>query len=146
MPPVVNASFRNWLKSNSNIRLCSESAVTRMTYEGVTNFPSLCDFDKKSIESLPATCKNSIPAIAEDLPNGVTAELDIAGANISSISVRRLIVACNASKYYTSIGRTMDLSNMRYTQVLSNFKLEWESYQELRKEDPPTDLREGWGP
>ena len=138
MPPVVNASFRNWLKSNSNIRLCSESAVTRMTYEGVTNFPSLCDFDKKSIESLPATCKDKIPAITEDVPNGVTAELEIAGANISSISVRRLIVACHASKYYTSIGRTMDLSNMRYTQVLSNFKIEWESYQELRKEDPPT--------
>ena len=117
--------------------MSSDAAVTRITYEGITNFSSLCDFDKKGIESLPATCKERIPAIQEDLPNGVTAELEIAGANISSILIRRLIVACNAAKYYTAVGRALDLSNMQYTQVLTPFKLEWDSYMELRKEDAP---------
>ena len=138
MPPTVNANFKSWLKSNVNMKLSSDAAVTRITYEGITNYDSLVDFDKKSIESLPSTCKEKIPAITEDVPNGVTAEVEISGANVSSISVRRLIVASNAAKYFTSVGRAMTPINMHYTKVLSNFKIEWEAYLELKSEDPPT--------
>ena len=66
MPPVVTASFKSWLKSNTNMKLSSDAAVTRITYEGITTYASLEDFDKKSIERLPSTCKELIPAILED--------------------------------------------------------------------------------
>ena len=68
MPPVATAAFRVWLKESNNIKLSSDSAVTRVTYEGITNFDSLTDFDKSSIEYLPRTCKDKILAIVEDLP------------------------------------------------------------------------------
>ena len=109
-----------------------------MTYEGITNMESLIDFDKKSIESLPNTCKERIPEIAEDLVNGVQAEQMIPGANISYIAVRRLIVASNAVRYYTAIGRAPNTTNMRYAQVLTDFKVEWEAYEELRRAAPPS--------
>ena len=96
MPVTVTAAFKQWLKSASNIKLSSDSAVTRITYEGLTNFDSLQDFDKKSIESLASTCCKEIPAITADLANGIAAEIDIPGANISSISIQRLIFASNA--------------------------------------------------
>ena len=57
MPLVVTLAFKAWLKANSNMKLSSDAAVTRLTYEGITNMESLIDFDKKSIESLPNTCK-----------------------------------------------------------------------------------------
>ena len=138
MPPAVTASFRTWLKSSNNMKLNSDAAVTRITYEGITNYDSLQDFDKSSIESLPKTCINTIPAIPEDLAAGIAAEPEVVGANISTISVRRLIVASNAANYYKSIGRTMASANMHYGNILSNFKVEWESYQDLKTKDEPT--------
>ena len=124
MPPVVSANFKSWLKSSSNMKLSSDAAVTRLTYEGITNFSSLADFDKKSIEAIPTICKNKIPAILEDTPNGIESEPEICGANLNSISICRLIVACNAAKFYLSINRDMNVVNMIYGKVLSNFKVE----------------------
>ena len=122
MHPVVSTNFKAWLKSSSNIKLSSDAAVTRLTYEGITKFSSLVNFDKKSIEALPAICKSYIPAIVEDRTNGVDVEPEIPGANIDSISVRRLIVTYNASKYYTSINRDMTVVNMRYGRFVWTLK------------------------
>ena len=137
MPPVVNNTFKNWLKANVNIKLASDAAVLRITHEGVTDFPSLVDFDRDSIESLGKVCNRKIDKITEDIPNGIPAENEVAGANISSISIRRLVVAMNASKYYKAIGRTATIDNMHYSNVLKAFKEDHEAYVLLKKQDEP---------
>jgi len=135
--PVTTQAFKAWLKSSTNMKLSSDASVLRLTHEGITNFASLSDFDKKSIQLLPQICKNSIPAIVEDIPNNITAEVAIPGANVSSISVSRLITAVNAAKYYNSISRAMNPTNMNYANVLSTFKIEYEAYVSLKDEDEP---------
>ena len=135
---MVTVTFKNWLKGNTTMKLSSDAAVHRICKEGITTFDSLTDFDKKSLERLPSVCKESIAAIVEDLPNGIAAEIAVPGANISSISVQRLIVAMHAAEYYTAIDRNMSVPNFHYTNVLKNFKLEWDTYQDLRKQDEPT--------
>ena len=137
MPPNVSASFRAYLKANTGMKLLSDAAVIRITYEGISNFESLADFDKKSIESLPRTCKETIIAIAEDVPNGIAAEPEVPGSNLSSISVRRLIVAMHAVKFYSSIGRTVTTANMHWKDTLSTFKQDYEFYEDLAKQDDP---------
>ena len=109
------------------MKLSSDAAVLCLLQEGLTNFDSLTDFDKKSLERLPSVCKETIPAIAADLPNGIAAENKIPGANISSISVQRLIVAMHAAEYYTAINPSMTIANMHYANVLKNFKIEWDT-------------------
>ena len=137
MPSVVTNSFKAWLKANTNMKLSSDAAVTRNTYEGITTYASLEDFDTKSIERLPAICKESIPEIVVDVAAGIAAEPAILGANISSISVRRLIVTANAATYYTSIDRVMTPANMHHSNILAVFKIEWDAYQDLKKEETP---------
>ena len=88
------AAFKAWLKDSTNMKLSSDASVLRLTKEGITNFESLTDFDKKSLERLPATISKAIDAIIVDVPNNINAEPAVPGANLSSISVRRLIVAC----------------------------------------------------
>ena len=68
------------------------ASVVYMTYEGITNFSSLTNFYKKSIESLPTTCKEKITAIIDDPAAGITSELVVPGVNISPIAIFRLIV------------------------------------------------------
>jgi hypothetical protein len=135
---MVAANFKNWLKSSPNMKLSSEAAVNRVIKEGITTFEDLTDFDKKSLERLPATCKDTVPRIVADRENGIIAEAEVPGANISSISVQRLIVAMHAAEYYTSITRTMVPANMHYTSVLKGFKVEWDSYQDLKSQDDPS--------
>ena len=137
MPLVVPAHFKQWLKSAPNMKLSSDAAVTRITHEGITSYDSLIDFDKKSIEGLPAICKESIPAIAEDAVNGIAAEVAVNGANISSISVRRLIVAADAARYYKSIGRSLDAARLHYINVLADFVVDYQAYKDLRDQDEP---------
>ena len=138
MPLAVTAAFKSWLKANVNMKLSSDSAVTRLTFEGITTYPSLEDFDKKAIQALPAICKVGIPAIAIDVAAGIAAEPAVPGANISSISVQRLIVAVNAAKYYSSIGRNMIATNMHYGNILAEFKIEWDAYVDLKDQTAPT--------
>ena len=119
------------------MKLSSDVAVSRVLHEGINNYESLTDFDKKSIEKLPSVCKEGIDAIQEDLPNGIAAENAVNGATISSISVRRLIVAVEAAKYYEMIGRTMTPANMHYANVLKDFKMEYDSYVEVKDSNAP---------
>ena len=137
MPPRTNPAFRNWLKSAVNMKLTSDAAVLRITYEGITNYESFLDFDRDSIEALSKACAQAIPAVIADAANHIEAENAVPAANISTISIRRLVVATNAVKFYTSIGRTPTAANMHYSNVLSGFKTDHEAYQLLRKQDAP---------
>ena len=67
----------------------------------------------------------------EDIPNGIAAEIAVPGANIRSIFIQSLIVAMHAAEYYTAIDRSMSVPNFHYTNILKNFKLEWDTYQDL---------------
>ena len=76
----TTAAFRNWLKFNPNMKLSSDAAVLCITHdEGITKYESLLDFDKKSIQKLPVTCRSGIPVIIADAPNGIAAEAAVAG-------------------------------------------------------------------
>ena len=137
MPPTVTAAFKSWLKSNVNIKLASDAAVLRLTYEGVTDYGTLLDFDRDSIEALAKACSKTIPAVAEDVVNGIAAENEVPGANVSSISICRLVVAMHAVKYYDSIDRVPTAANMHYSNILTGFKTDHEAYALLKKQDKP---------
>ena len=135
--PNPAADFEAWLKAGDNMKLSSNRTVARLVAEGITDFDSLVDFDKKSIQYLPKTVRETIPRVTADVPAGIEAQAAIPGVVLSTISVRRLITAVNAAEYYTSIGRTMDVDNMNYNHVLKHFKVEWETYQDLLEQDTP---------
>ena len=64
--PIPTQAFKSWLISNPRIRLSSDAAQTPITSESITNFASLLDFYRKSIQYLPGTFKVSISAIEAD--------------------------------------------------------------------------------
>ena len=117
------------------INFISNTAVVCITYEGVTNFSSLTNFDKKIIEYLPTTHKQKIRAITNDPAAGITALLGIPVANTSLIVIFRLMMEVQAVKYYNSTIRTMNAINMHYKNVSSKFNIQWDTYDELKKED-----------
>ena len=119
------------------MKLSSDASVLRLTHEGITNFACLSYFDKKSIQCLTIICKNSTPDIDADVSNNIGAEGTIAGANTSSISVIRCVVAVISSKHYGSITRFITLHNVRYLILLTTFKTENASYLFVKYEAEP---------
>ena len=87
--------------------------------------------------SLPTTRKKKIPVITYDSASGITDEPIVPCGNISLIMVCRLVVVFQAVKNYTWIGRTMNATNMYYINLLLNFNIEWDTYDELKKQDDP---------
>ena len=134
---TTSTTFRSWLKASTNMKLSSDASVLRVTHEGITSYDTLVDFDKAAIKNLPRVCKVYIDAIAADIANSVHVEAAVRGANVSSLSVQRLIVDENASRYYASIDRTMDAYSMHYGNVLSTFNIEWEAYEATMSEYDP---------
>ena len=66
----------------------------------------------------PVGCSNTIDAIIYDPLNGIQADNEVPGTNISTISIHRLVVANHAVKYYCSIGRVPDYNRTNYINVL----------------------------
>ena len=69
--------------------------------------------------------------------NKFVAETDVNRPKISTISVRRLVVAVNYAKFYDAVGSLMTPQSMHYGNVLSEFKVEWNAYRDLRTQDEP---------
>ena len=134
MPVVTTPEFREFLQSPDYIKLNTVAAVNRVLAEGLTDFASLEAFDKDHIKSLCKNVQNEIPKIVADVNAGVVAEPAIKGTNINMVSQIRLLTACNAVKSYKLVGRTPDLSNMRYLEVLSQFQVDWENFEKLKKQ------------
>jgi len=68
---IVTAAFKPWLKASTNMKLSSDAFVNRVIHEGITDFNSLIDFDKDTIQYLPKVCKESTAAIAAIVVRGV---------------------------------------------------------------------------
>ena len=87
------------------------------------------------ISELPVTFKESIPVIEADDLNNVVAEPAFNEANIRTIIVLRLIVAVNAAKFYDAVGCLRTPQIMHYGNFLSDFKVEWDAYGDLRTKE-----------
>ena len=75
--------------------------------------------------------------IFADVPNRIAAKNAVKGRSISIISTRRLVVATNAVKYYTAIGRMTKFDNMHYINVLGEFNTDYDVYVLLKRKTSP---------
>ena len=128
------------MKSAANMKLSSDASVLRITCEGLTKFQSFIDFDHNSIKSTSKACSNNIDRIVADVPNLIASENATPDTNISTISILRLVVANNAVKYYTAIGRTTEFDNIHYVNVLGEFKTDYYTYTMLKEQTLPEAL------
>ena len=53
------------------MKLSSDASVLRITYEDLTNFQSLMDFERDSIKSISKACNKDIDRNIADVPNGI---------------------------------------------------------------------------
>ena len=55
---------------------------------------------------------------------------------LSAKSKKRIIIAVNATRYYTQVGRKLATINMHW-KTRSNFDIRWKAMEEVKKQDDP---------
>ena len=119
------------------MNLSSDASVLRLTHEGITNFASLSNFDKKSSQNFPNTCKNGMPVIEVDSTNNIGSKASVVGSSVSSILLSRLITALNVAKHYGSIERVIKPQNVGCASFLETFKIEHDVFLSSKDKDEP---------
>ena len=135
--PVATNAFKQYLKSEPNMKMGSNAAVNRFIKEGINTYLDLADFDKASLDILAKNAHRTVPAVEADAAAGIIAEPAVPGTVISTVSMVRIATACEAVKYYIATGRVPDGTSMHYANVLVNFKVDYEAFKELKKQDAP---------
>ena len=69
----------------ANMELYSDTSMLRITYEGLTNYQYLINFDRDSIKSISKACSKDIDMIIADVPNGISSKKGVLRTNTSKI-------------------------------------------------------------
>ena len=100
----------------------------QLAQEGITTVEDLSEFSKEDIDNLASTLRKT------PRPGVNPAANFVFGAK----SQKRLAVATEIVRYYNNVGRQITAANMRWTNILNNFEIQWKSLQERKKKDPPS--------
>ena len=71
------------------MKFSSDADASGIVYESVTNFYSLVDFDKTTIECISRTWKENISEVTRAILVVIVAEVEAIGANVGTKSNRR---------------------------------------------------------
>ena len=95
-------------------------SIPALNAEGISAIEDLGEFDKDTVSAIASDFRRRAPPV-------------VFGAK----SQQRLIVACNAVRYYEGTGRPTALTNMQWASVLKNFKIQWDALKVLKDETEP---------
>lgn len=136
----TNAQTTSFFTDATQMALPPRS-YAQLATEGITVVDDLAEFNDEDFKQMvynlahpPATVVPADPAaVPPVLAHTIPTDPYILGAK----SLRRLKIAAKAIRYYQSVQRATDSSNMHYVRVLSKFELQWEAIIAKGKEDEP---------
>ena len=123
--PLTNAQTTSFFENASQMAI-PRATVQQMGSEGITSVDDLSEFSKENIDNLASSLRKT-PRPAPATGNFV----------LGAKSQKRLIVAADAVRYYETVGRPLTAANMKWSQVLSNFEIQWKSITDRSSKDPP---------
>ena len=108
----------------------ADASVAGLVLEGIENPGDLYKYSKCKLESIFEGFKKQ----PGKLVNGKYEQA--APLLLSDKSKKRIIIAAEAARFYTQVGRPLTPVNMNW-KTLANFKLQWDALKELKKQDDP---------
>ena len=114
------------------------ATVMQLQSEGITLVSDLADFDKDSLQQLADNLRCPSGCVADPNPGappGSTIQTPpfVFGAK----SQKRIAVACDLVRYYTTVGRDLMAANLQWNTIMMNFKIQWTALKERKGDDSP---------
>jgi hypothetical protein len=102
------------------------ATVLELFNEGINTVDDLAEFDKETIDQIANNLRG--PAVAP-----VGGHHFVFGAK----SQKRLKVACELVRYYTTVGRPLTAANIQWNSVILNFEIQWKAMKVRIDGDEP---------
>ena len=109
---------------------CNTRTVAGFKKEGLTNPEDLFDLDKDDLDNLFLSMRNPVGTIVASVYTYGNP------MHVSTTSKKRIIVAANATRYYTQVGREVTPDNMSW-QTFANFDMQWKALKKQARQDDP---------
>ena len=103
--------------------------------EGITTVEDLEEFNDDDLKAVRDNLKKPSGTVPD--PNDNNLRIPAPAYVIGAKSFKRIKIAAAAVRYYTTIGRTLTATNMRFIPVLKNFGEQWEAIVEKSSDDAP---------
>ena len=102
------------------------TTVLQLQSEGITLVSDLADFNKDSLQQLVDNLRRPGGRVLDPNPaaqpgSSIPTPPFVFGAK----SQRRITVACDLVKYYTTVGRDLTAANLQWNTVMKNFDIQW---------------------
>ena len=108
----------------------ADASVAGLVLEGIESPGDLYEYSKCELESIFEGFKKQL----DKMVNGKYEQA--APLPLSANSKKRIIVADEAARLYTQVGRPLTPVNMK-RKKLANFELQWDALKELKNQDDP---------
>ena len=102
------------------------ATVLQLQSEGITLVSDLADFNKDSLQQLVDNLRRPGGRVLDPNPapqpgSSIPTPPFVFGAK----SQRRITVACDLVKYYTTVGRDLTEANLQWNTIMKNFNIQW---------------------
>ena len=109
----------------------SQRTVDSFKIKGINDPEDLSDFSADNLYNLFKSMKKPVGSVDDK-----GAYMEAHPMHISAKSKKRIIVAANATRYYTQVGWSINPANMSWIK-LANFDMQWQSLLKQEKQYDP---------
>lgn len=114
------------------------ATVIQLQQEGITTVDDLADFDKTSLQQVADNLRRPGGRVPDPNPGAaVGATIPTPSFVFGAKSHKRLLVACDLVRYYTTVGRDLTAANTQWTSVIKNFEIQWKALKDRQNDDEP---------
>lgn len=103
------------------------TTIAQMAQEGIETVEDLSEFTKEDIDNLASTLRKMSAPGARPAAN----------FTFGAKSQKRLAVAAEIVRYYEVVGRPLSATNMKWSDTLKNFEIQWKSIKDRKDRDKP---------
>ena len=115
-----------------------QATVAQLQIEVITTIADLADFEKETLQQMADNLRKPGGWVPDPNPAAATgATIPTPPFVFGAKSHHRLTMACELVHYYNTIGRDLSAGNMRWSNVMKNFEIQWKALKERKEAHDP---------
>ena len=115
-----------------------QETMVQIQRERIQTVADLADFEKQELQQLADNLRKPGGRIPDPNRNAALgATIPMPAFTYGAKPQKRLTVACDLVRFYQTVGRDLTAANIQWSQVMSNFEIQWKALKDRKDEDDP---------
>ena len=112
------------------------ATVIQLCAEGIKAVTDLVEFDKESLQQLADNLRCPGGCVPDPNPGApASATIPTPPFIFGAKSQKRIAVACDLVRFYTTVGCNLTAANLQWNTVMKNFEVQWKVLKERKGDE-----------